>query len=145
MGGVWVVVATSACCKIFTQKSHNAPLESLYEFDDPDARLRPGDINTDRPGRAFDSNGRGRHAMGNTVAPAEQRSIRFAKRVAGRLDRARQRNRFSRLVLVAEPRFLGHLRHGLNPATRSRLTAEIGKNLVTEDAGTIRSHLPYRL
>ena len=103
MGGVWVVVATSAKCRIFTQKAHAAPLEAVSEFDDPDARLKPGDMNTDRPGR------------------------------------------FSRLVLVADPRFLGHLRHGLNPATRSRLTAEIGKNLAAEDPESIRSHLPYRL
>ncbi len=145
MGGVWVVVATSARCRIFSQKAHAAPLEPVSEFDDPTARLKPGEINSDRPGRTFDSNGKGRHAMGSTVNPVEQRSIRFAKQVAERLDRARQRNRFSRLVLVADPKFLGLLRHGLNPATRSRLTAEIGKNLATEDPGTIRDHLPYRL
>lgn len=145
MGGVWVVVATSARCRIFSQKAHAAPLEAVSEFDDPGARLKPGEINSDRPGRAFDSNGKGRHAMGSAVNPGEQRSIRFAKRVAEQLDRARQRNRFSRLVLVADPKFLGLLRHGLNPATRSRLTAEIGKNLAAEDPGTIRSHLPYRL
>ncbi len=145
MGGVWVVVATSARCRIFTQKAHAAPLEAVSEFDDPDARLKPGDLNTDRPGRTFDSAGKGRHAMGTAVNAAEQRSIRFAKRVADRLDRARQRGRFSRLVLVADPRFLGHLRHGLHPATRSRLTAEIGKNLAAQDPESIRNHLPYRL
>jgi protein required for attachment to host cells len=103
------------------------------------------ELASDRPGRSFDSEGQGRHAMGQPVDAHEQERIRFAKTVATRIDEARKKDRFDRLVLVAEPRFLGHLRQGLSSATRQRLTTELQKNLADADPGSIREALPYRI
>ena len=111
----------------------------------PEARLRPRQLVTDRPGRAFDNTGSGRHAMGSAVDSREHECQRFARSVANRLETARQRHRFDRLVVVAEPRFLGHLRQGLSAATRSQVTAQLGKNLCSADPKAIREALPYRL
>lgn len=83
--------------------------------------------------------------MGQTVDPIEQENIRFAKTVASRIDAARKKDRFDSLVLVADPRFLGHLRQGLSPATRHRLTTELQKNLADADPTTIREALPFRI
>lgn len=145
MSDVWVVVASSTRCRIFAQHKHNAPLEQLEEIEHPEGRLHDRDLATDRPGRSFDSSGPGRHGMGQPVSPSEQENIRFAKSVASRLDAARKREAFDRLVLVADPRFLGHLRQGLTPATRSRLSTELQKNLADADPATIREALPYRI
>lgn len=145
MSDVWVVVASSTRCRIFAQNKHSGPLEPVAELEHPAGRLHGRDLVTDRPGRAFDSSGNGRHAMGQTVDPHEQENIRFAKTVAGKIDAARKKERFDRLVLVADPRFLGHLRHGLSSATRQRLTTELQKNLADADPKAIRSALPYRI
>lgn len=100
--------------------------EPLDESVGPRGRLRARDLATDRPGRAFDSVGHGRHATGQPVDPLEQETIRFAKTVAERIDAGRKRECFDRLVPVADPRFLGHL--------RQRLSARV-----------IREALPYRI
>lgn len=145
MSDVWVVVASSTRCRIFAQHKHSGPLEPVAELDHPEGRLRARDFASDRPGRSFDSAGNGRHAMGQPVNAHEQENIRFAKTVATKIDAARKKDRFDRLVLVADPRFLGHLRHGLSPATRQRLTTELQKNLADADPKVIRSALPYRI
>jgi protein required for attachment to host cells len=145
MKDVWVVVANSTRCRIFRQHKHSDPLTQVEELDHPEGRLRARDLGTDRPGRAFDSVGHGRHAMGQPVDPLEQETIRFAKTVAERIDAGRKRECFDRLVLVADPRFLGHLRQGLSAATRHRLTTELHKNLADADPRVIREALPYRI
>ncbi len=145
MSQVWVVVASSNRCRIFIQKAHNAPLVEIEDMVHPEARLRPGQIRTDKPGRSFDGNGAARHAVGRPVDARVQECQRFAKSVAGRLETARQKQQFDRLVVVAEPRFLGHLRQGLSAATRSCVTTQLKKNLCTADAQAIREALPYRL
>jgi len=145
MNDVWVVVASSTRCRIFTQQKHSGPLLEVEQLEHPEGRMRRREFSTDRPGRSFDSAGHGRHAMGQPVDPLEQESIRFAKTVAMKIDNARKKHRFDRLVLVADPRFLGHLRQGLSPATRHHLTTELQKNLADADAGAIRAALPYRI
>ena len=145
MSLVWVVVASSTRCRIFRKESHNAPLVEIEDLVHPERRLRRSELESDRPGRNVDGSGKARHGMGDPVDRAEHESARFAKSVAGRLERARQRRRFDRLVVVADPRFLGHLRQGLSQATRSCVSAQVQKNLCTADAGAIREALPYRV
>jgi protein required for attachment to host cells len=145
MNDVWVVVASSTRCRIFTQQKHSGPLLQIDELEHPEGRLRGRDFASDRPGRAFDSFGSGRHAMGQPVNPADQEAIRFAKTVAEKIDLARKKARFERLVLVADPRFLGHLRQGLSSATRHLLTTELHKNLADADPKSIREALPFRI
>lgn len=145
MNDVWVVVASSTRCRIFTQHKHSEPLKQVAEIDHPEGRLRSRDLTTDRPGRSYDTGGHGRHAMGQPVDPVEQENIRFAKTVATKIDEGRKKSRFERLVLVADPRFLGHLRQGLSQATRHLLTTELHKNLADADARSIREALPFRI
>lgn len=145
MNDVWVVVASSTRCRIFTQHKHSQPLQQIAEIEHPEGRLRGRAFATDRPGRSYDSGGHGRHAMGQQVDAHEQENIRFAKVLATKIDDARKKDRFGRLVLVADPRFLGHLRQGLSQATRHRLTTELRKNLADADAQSIREALPFRI
>jgi len=145
MNNVWVVVASNTRCRIFTQHKHNAPLEEIEDLVHPEGRLHGRDLATDRPGRSFDSEGSGRHAMGQPVDPVEQENIRFAKTVAEKIDAARKQEKFERLVIVADPGFLGHLRQSLPSATRQRLGTEVQKNLAEANPETIRKALPYRI
>jgi protein required for attachment to host cells len=99
----------------------------------PEGRLKNRDIDADKPGRAFDSHGQGRHALERERMPTEQ--------LAGMLDEGRVRERYDQLVLVAEPRFLGWLRDALSPETTQRVVASLDKDL-----GEVDLHeLPKRL
>jgi len=57
------------------------------------------------------------------------------------VDRALERRRFDRLVLVAPPTTLGALRHALGPASLARVTAEVAKDLTHTRLDRVASHL----
>jgi len=145
MKKVWLVVTSSSKCGIFTQEKHNGPLQQLEQLENTEADTPARELNTDRPGRAFDSAGQGRHAMSQGIDPVEQETIRFAKKVATIIENGRKQDAFERLVLVSDPSFLGHLRPGLSSATQQRLSTEIAKNLADADPETVRAVLPYRI
>ena len=137
----WIAVADKNRCRIFEQTNRNGPLEEIMDLVAPATRLKNQDINSDRPGRAFDGAGQGRHAMGSSVEPVEQEAIRFAKEVALKLDAGRQQNSFGRLYVVAEPRFLGYLRQSFTRPLKDTIAAEIDKDWTTQTANQIRDRL----
>ncbi|CAN5331619.1 hypothetical protein BH24PSE2_BH24PSE2_20750 [soil metagenome] len=141
----WIVVAHSTEANIYTVDSPTGPLRHVAGFEHPESALRNRELETDRPGRAFDSAGEGRHAMSSEVEPAKQEAIRFARRLADELRAGRVAHRYDELLLVAAPEFLGLLRDALDDDTRARVSFELDKNLAHEDAEEIRRRLPERL
>ena len=142
---MYIAVADSAGCRLFAADEPTGPLRELEDLSHPEARLHERDLVSDLPGRAFDSMGAGRHAMEVQVSPKKQEAINFAGRIAERLEAGRTNNEFDKLALVAAPEFLGLLRDKLSAPLRGLVTHEIGKNLVREDARTIRARLPEKL
>lgn len=137
----WIAVADKNRCRIFQQASRNGALEEITVLVAPATRLKNQDINTDRPGSAFDGSGQGRHAVGGSIEPVEQEAIRFAKEIANRLDSGRQQNSFARLYIVAEPRFLGHLRQHYTRPLKDTIAVEIDKDWTLQSAEQIRNRL----
>jgi protein required for attachment to host cells len=142
---VWVLVADSGRARLFQASGPNASLEEQTDLVMPSARLRNQDIRGDRPGRSFDSFGEGRHAMEPSTPAKEIESDRFAARIAVLLEVERLAGAYTRLVLVAPPRFLGQLRDALSDPVRALVSNELNKDLVRFDVGAIREHLPRRL
>jgi protein required for attachment to host cells len=145
MDTIWVVVADSARARLFRAAGNRAPLEEQTDLLLPDALLREQDLVSDRPGRAFDSAGAGRHAMEPRTSAKEVESRRFAARIADLLEAERQAGAYGRLVLVAPPAFLGYLRVALGDEVRALVSSELNKDLLRMDAGAIREHLPEYL
>ena len=58
------------------------------------------------------------------------------------LDLARRQDEYDRLVIMAPPAFLGFLREVMPPAVHTRLSAEIGKDLVHESPEALGTYLP---
>lgn len=144
MSKLWVVVADQSKARIFTVADPQGALLDVGELEHPEARVREQELTSDRPGRAFDSKGQGRHDMGTSVEPGKQENIRFAKQVADHVQAAHNEGRCGRLLLVAGPPLLGLLRDNLKSSTGMKI-AEIEKNLGQFNAMEIRKHLPDRL
>ena len=103
------------------------------------------DIASDRPGRAFNSAGRGRHTQEPRTDPHRYEKTRFAHHVAHTLDEERKKNTFVRLILVAPPQFLGDLRAAL-PEPLSRCVSEtVDKELTSLDTATLEKQLANTL
>ncbi len=98
-------------------------------------------IASDRPGRSFESASPTRHAVQPKSDPHDYEKSRFAAEVGKTLNQALEADRRLRLVLVAAPVFLGRLRKAIAPGLRSRIHAELAKDLVHETNERMPRHL----
>ncbi len=126
------------------------PLKCVGELEDPTARLHDRDMKSDRPGIVYShappAAGRRGGVMhsgtGGERRPRKHAAQVFAARIAQELEHAHQAGRFSRLVIVAGPAFLGLLRAALSPALERLVVAEVPKDLLKRTDDSVRSHLP---
>ncbi|NKI36529.1 host attachment protein [Wenzhouxiangella sp. XN79A] len=141
MDNEWILVADSAQARLFSRRAPRAELVELQDWAHPESRLHGRDLESDRPGRVFASHGHGQSDMQETDAPHRKEAERFAGELADVLERARTQNRFERLTLVAEPRFLGLLRNRLSPETAGAVTRSLDLALTREPVERIRAAL----
>ena len=141
----WVVVADQARARLFSASDQRGALEEVEELVNPEGRLHDRDLNADSPGRAFDSMGEGRHAMGKHHSPKEQEAMRFAQEVGKRLATGLHDGAYRHLIISASPHFLGLLRESLSERVAQSIVLELHKELTALSADEIRAHLPERL
>ena len=140
MNTTWILVAHRGGARLFESPGPGKGLQLVEDIPHPEGRLKSGEINADKPGRAFDTFSR-RHGMSQEHEAADQVSLMFAKHLCDKLEKARTGNRFGRLVLVAEPRLLGELRAALDKPTAALVSATLDKDLVGVDNRDIPRHL----
>jgi protein required for attachment to host cells len=145
MGKTWVVVSESTRARIYAADTPRSPLTEVEDYAHTASRMHAQELTSDLPGRAFDSGGQGRHAMGQKTSPSEREHVEFARTIGQRIEAGRLGGDFENLILVAPPEFLGHLRKNQDSVTREKVVLEIGKNLVTKDAEDIRAHIRDQL
>jgi len=138
----WIVVADASRARIFSSNGNLSNMQELETLTHPESRLHEQELTSDLPGRAFDSTGHARHAMGQTVDPKKQTEIVFARQIAEHLDSERKQQTFEHLILIAPPSMLGMLRDCLSAQTRKLVTEEIHKDLTQHTLADIKQHLP---
>jgi protein required for attachment to host cells len=141
MNNTWILVAHRGGARLFENKGPGKGLSLLHDFPHPEGRLKNKDIGADRPGRSFDSRGQARHALSNEQEPTAHVAEQFAKQLSTMLDDGRSHQRYARLVLVAEARFLGNLRAALSPPTAALVTATMDKDLGGVEQHNMPKHL----
>jgi protein required for attachment to host cells len=125
----YVLVANRANASLYQTQGRNVAPELVQTFEHPQGRLKSSDINSDRPGRAFDRTGGARHAMSREEDPVERVAREFALQLAEHLERARGRGEYDQLGIIAPPRMLGYLREALSKQTRALIYGELSKDL----------------
>lgn len=147
---VRIVVADQSEAAFYELEQRDMPPQFVQRLTDPDAHLHDRDLKSDRPGRVFDhaptaAGRRGavaHHSTGGERNPRKVEARRFARRIVKALDLARRQDEYDRLVIMAPPAFLGLLREVMPPAVHTRLSAEIGKDLVHESPEALGTYLP---
>lgn len=142
----WLVAADASKARFFKGASPRDELEEFESFDNEDARLKPGELNTDGPGRIDDPSGHGNvQGMGKSAVEVGGRKDEiidsFSRTIAEFLRKARSRGDFTSLSIIAAPKFLGRLRNDLDPATQRVVLEEIGKNVTHQDPADLKAHL----
>ena len=142
--GTWVLVADGGRARLLNLEKDRS-LTEVEGFICPEERLREQDLTSDRSGRSFDSKGGGRHGMEPATSQQEQVAIEFAKELAERLEALRNSGAMDRLVLIAAPAFLGHLRAKISDETQSLIALSIDKDLTQHKLPEIADHIPAAL
>jgi protein required for attachment to host cells len=137
----WILVAHRAGAVLYASHGAGLPLKSVAEIENPDGRLKAGDVESDRPGRAFDRVGGGRHSMSLEDSVPDQLTRAFAQQLVERLERGRLEHAFDGFALVAPPKLLGHLRAELPDALSALLVAALPKDLMRSDGDGVREQL----
>ena len=138
---IWVLVADKSKAKLFKMKGRGGELKLDQEWEHPASRQREQDLTSDLPGRAFDSEGNGRHAMSQEVDPKDHEAELFAHELITEMEKGATSGRFSRFYLIASPQFLGLLRKKMGASLRDLVVDEVAKNLTAMDASEIREYL----
>jgi protein required for attachment to host cells len=136
-----VVVADSGRARFYALENKGKPMVELADYIHTEARMRANELISDRQGRTFDSKGSARHAKESHRPIKVQQATKFAHQVSAYIDAEQKKNKFSNLLLVAAPGFLGILRKALSRETSKLVTREIDKDLVLMKEDVIREHL----
>lgn len=142
MKNTLIVVADSTRARIFTAETAKSPLQEIETLAHPESRQHDRDITSDLPGRATGAFGSGTHTYETKTDPKQHEVSEFAKEIAAHLEGARNANKLSKLLLVADPAFLGELRTRLSKATYETVVFELDKNLTHQTPEDIRKYLP---
>ncbi len=145
MKKTWIVVADSAHARLFSTETPTGGLIEQEDLQHIESRMHNKDLVTDAPGRHSNDTGIGAHGYEPKLTPTEEEAIRFAKELAQELYKAFHAQKFEQLIIVAPPKFLGHLRNALDKNIKKVVSLEVSKDLVTEKPEEIRKHLPEYL
>lgn len=141
MAKTWILVAHRGGARLFEHEGRESGVTLHQALDHPAGRMKNREIDSDRHGRSFDRRGAGRHAYSTETAPTEHVAAQSAKYVASILEEGREQSRYQRLILVAEPHFLGLLRAELSAPTAALVAAELDKDLGDIEARDLPKHL----
>ena len=130
MTTTWILSANRSNASLFESDWPGKSMRRLQDISHPKGRLQNKDINTDKPGRSFDSMGQGRHSMGSDQDPIDHVAQQYASQLAELLNKGRLSNAYEKLVLIAEPKFLGILRAALDKNTALLVVKSINKELL---------------
>ena len=135
-----IAACSGAAAKFWLTTSRFGDWQPLKNLQHPASETRERELTSDRPGRSFDSFGSGRHAMSRPSSAHDQELLRFAEQVADYLNSGVADGSFKNLVLLVEPRFLGHLRSKLSPAANAATILTAPKNMANLDETQIREY-----
>ena len=141
MNPTWIIVADGSRARLFESSGSSSDIHETENLTHPESRLHEQTLTSDLPGRAFDSTGEGRHAMGSKAEPKKHEIEEFARQIASHLDKARSDNKFKQLIVIAAPSILGELRNTLSAETKKLIRTEIDKDLTQHSIDDIQKHL----
>lgn len=141
MNRTWFLVAHRAGARIFEHAGPGQPLTLVESIAHEAGRKKSSEIDSDAPGMTFSRVGPSRHPYSVEESAHERVATNFARELGTRLADGRTANRFKKVVLVAEPRFLGMLRDALDPHTAALVVGTVHKDLAHVPEHALAEHL----
>ncbi|MCW9012849.1 MAG: host attachment protein [Gammaproteobacteria bacterium] len=138
MPKTWVVVAESSRAKIFELDKKNSPLKELQGLAHTCSRIHEKKLTSTLSGWVPE-----KHKLTSRTSIKQHESQVFARTIGKHLDNAYNRGKFSKLIIMSSPGFLGQLRKQIGTQIHKQIITAIDKNLVRHNTTDIQAHLPY--
>ena len=135
-----IVACSAADARFWRSNSRFGSWDLITEMHNPVAAQHEKSFASDRPGRAFDIVGSGRHSMSQTESGQDHELLEFARQVSSFLNRSIANNDFSHIVILAAPKFLGRLRTALSDTALKAVVLAEAKNLSNLDDDEIKKY-----
>ena len=119
------------------EKFLNLKTERVFAEENPPSREQ----GTDHPGRGFKRAGTNQRSSMEMTDWHELEKHHFAQRTAAAMEKIVRDCDVKALVIVAPPRTLSDLRQAFHPDVKSRIVAEINKDLTKHTVAEIERHL----
>jgi len=141
MNMIWILVANQAEAQIYSATRLPGSLELVHTLKHEEGAAHARDLTSDSPGRVHDRMGSASHRMEPNTGVKEEGRRRFVKEVIDRLEAARLKNEFQRLVLLAAPAVLGVIRKTMAGNLEKAVIKEISKDVIGQDLDKIQAQL----
>lgn len=141
----WVIVGDSARARFYKTESSTSDFQEFQTLIHNESRMHEHELTGVSSGNAHGAAGMNRFNMSTDQNTKQKESEKFAHEIAGYLEKGRTENKFSQLVVVAAPKFLGQLRNELSSSCKKLIVSEYDKNISHMPTSDLRSHLPSRL
>lgn len=142
----WYVVANRVATVIYKDRPGH-PFKFVERLCNPEGRKTETDLDSDRPGRGFSSapGSAIRHGLDRRHVHHEQSAKKFAALIGKVIAQADREDRFGKLVIVAEPHFLGLLRAALPEQVKQKVEFEIHHELHQGSDETIQEYIYQKM
>ena len=145
MDTTWILVADRTRARIFEEVRSPRAVQEIADLINPLGRARHSELTTDAEGRSRSSSLRTRaHTESPGVTADTHEAERFSHQIADYLETARNEHRYSRLWIVAAPKFLAMIRKSLSREARKLIEEEIDKDLSRSNVREIDSLVASR-
>jgi protein required for attachment to host cells len=119
------------------EKFPNLIAERVFVDDNPPTHEQ----GTDRPGRVFKRAATNRRSGVAVTDWHEIEKHRFARQVAAAMNELVRAKKVQAIIIVAPPRTLADLRQAFHADVKTKIVAEIGKDLTKHPTADIENHL----
>jgi protein required for attachment to host cells len=141
----WILVTDSAYARLFNAETAKSTLIEIKSMIHPEARQHEQQLTSDLPGRQAGGATNSHHSVEGKTEPKKYEAVEFAREICRYLEAEYNAHKFSQLIVVAAPHFLGNLRKEMSSNVAKVVTLEIDKDIVKQDIDSIRGQLPIIL
>lgn len=124
--GIWILVADSKQAKIFSEE-RRGEIILVHELK---SKSTEEENNYNALGRSFESGADIRHIIEPHTDPVTKHLDEFSLELANCLQEFLERKLYTKLVLIAPPKMLGHLRSKLPHAVYEKIIKELDLELI---------------
>jgi protein required for attachment to host cells len=138
---ITIVIANQAQAQIYETQRLGEKLENVASLKNASAHLTEHELTTDASGRAMNRATGIHQTYGPGPVLRETANHRFARAIADALNEKMNRGDGSKMVLVAEPRFLGEIKRACTRRVLGNIARELRKDLAHESVQRIMERL----